>query len=58
MRRGPGTATVEVRLSGPLPAPDRDDVTAEAYRLLAFLAPGEEHDVRVGAEVGTPDPRV
>nr|WP_275585874.1 winged helix DNA-binding domain-containing protein [Geodermatophilus sabuli] len=39
-----------VRPSTPLPAADRADVEAEAARLLAFLAPGRDHDLRWGTD--------
>ena len=45
--RPDGDATVlSVRPSGPLTAADRADVLAEGDRLLAFLAPGRERDLR------------
>ena len=37
-----GSATLAVRLLGPVPAPDRSAVEEEADRLLAFLAPDAE----------------
>jgi hypothetical protein len=36
------SATLAVRLLGPVPAPDRSAVEEEAARLLAFLAPDAE----------------
>jgi hypothetical protein len=47
--RRDGDATVlTVRPSVDLSSRDRADVEAEGARLLAFLAPGREHDVRFG----------
>jgi hypothetical protein len=47
--RPDGDATVlTVRPSAPLSAGERADVEAEGRRLLSFLAPGREHDVRFG----------
>jgi len=47
--RPQGDATVlTVRPSGPLSGAERADVLAEGDRLLAFLAPGRERDVRFG----------
>lgn len=45
-RRDGGATALSVRPSRPLPAPDRQDVEAEGRRLLSFLAPGRDHDVR------------
>jgi hypothetical protein len=42
------TTVLTVRASGPLSAAERADVAAEGSRLLGFLAPGREHDVRFG----------
>jgi hypothetical protein len=46
-RREREATVLTVRPSGPLEAVERDDVVAEAERLLAFLAPGPGHDVRL-----------
>lgn len=45
--RREGDATVlSLRASDPLSLAERDDVVEEGRRLLAFLAPDREHDVR------------
>ena len=50
IRRGAGGATLHVRLFAPLGGGEEDAVTAEAARLLHFVAPGSGgHDVRFAA---------
>ncbi|MFC7404823.1 winged helix DNA-binding domain-containing protein [Georgenia alba] len=44
---GDGAATLTVSPFRRLSAAERDEVEAEAHRLLAFTDPGAEHDVRV-----------
>jgi hypothetical protein len=44
-RREGQVMVLAVRPSLPLAAPDRTDVAAEGARLLAFIAPGREHDL-------------
>jgi hypothetical protein len=46
-RREADATVLTVRASGPLTAGERDDVVAEGERLLAFLAPGRSHEVRL-----------
>ena len=46
-RREDDATILTVRPSGPLTAAERDEVGAEGERLLAFLAPGRAHDVRL-----------
>ncbi len=47
IRRQPAVATLQVELFDPLSDDSRDSVAGEAARLLAFAAPGKEHDVRI-----------
>jgi hypothetical protein len=47
--RADKAATLTVRAFDPLPAADRDAVTAEALSLLDFLEPAAAHDVRIVA---------
>ena len=44
-RRDKATARMEIRPSLPVSASNRDDVTAEGARLLAFVAPNADHDI-------------
>ena len=46
--RSAGAATLTVEPFGKMTLKDRDAVSAEAMRLLAFAAPGAAHDVRFG----------
>jgi hypothetical protein len=50
VRREGDAVVLAVRPSLPLPAADLADVEAEAWRLLGFLAPGRDADVRIGGE--------
>lgn len=44
-----GAATVTVSIFGEVSARQRDEIGTEAGRLLAFAAPGADHDVRIAA---------
>lgn len=46
--RSRGAAALTVEMFGPVAAPDRDAITAEAERLLGFAAPGDGHEIRFG----------
>jgi hypothetical protein len=48
-RREGGSTVLTVRPSGPLTGAERDEVADEGARLLRFVAPARDHDVRVGA---------
>jgi hypothetical protein len=45
-----GAAHVHVRPLEPIPASERDEVLAEGHRVLAFAAPGKDHDVHLVGE--------
>ena len=45
--RSPGAATLVIEPFAPLPARDADGVVEEGARLLGFIAPGADHDVRL-----------
>jgi hypothetical protein len=47
-RREGATTVLTVRLSEHLGSAEEEDVVEEGGRLLHLLAPGREHDVRVG----------
>jgi hypothetical protein len=44
-----------VRPSDPLSATEESEVGQQGVRLLGFLAPGRDHDVRIGRAGGGPD---
>jgi hypothetical protein len=47
MQRDESAAVLEVLPAERLPRTARDEIEAEAGRLLALLAPGAQHDVRL-----------
>ena len=55
--RGRGAVTLTIELFGPArqhDAEERDALTAEAERVLAFGAPGADHEIRFAPLAGAP----